>query len=172
MLLPLLVLAFLSIVGGFVDLPRTLGGHLSFSHFLATALPGETAERGSIATEAALQIFTSLVSLAGVYVAYLYYLRSPQRLAALMHGVAAALQRFFLSGWGFDRLYHRLFIRPYVWLALFNRRDFIDGIYNFIAWLTESFHLVLSQTQNGNVRWYVMALAFGAVLTLAIVVFL
>lgn len=171
-LIPLAVLAFFSIAAGFIELPRTLGDKPLFSHFLSATLPVAHEGHGGLASEIILQIVTALVSLGGVYVAYLFYIRHPERTAAFASGSMEKARRFLFSGWGFDALYNTLFIHPYVWLARVNRRDFIDRFWDFVAWFNEGFHLALSFSQTGKVRWYVMVLAFGAALTLAIMVFL
>ena len=45
-------------------------------------------------------------------------------------------------------------------------------MYQGIARLNEILHRLLSLTQTGKVRWYAMGIAFGAVVTIAVVVFL
>ena len=56
-------------------------------------------------------------------------------------------------------------------MARVNRDDFIDLIYGGTAWYSEQAHRLLSFTQSGNVRWYAAMLAFGAVVFIALVVF-
>jgi NADH-quinone oxidoreductase subunit L len=169
--IPLAVLATLSIVGGLIELPANLGGRPVLSGFLASALPPTAAE--AIPAEGWLQAVAGLACIVGVWFAYLYFLRSPMladRLAASAAG--SALRRFWFSGWGFDWAYERLFIRPYVWIARVNKGDFIDAFYAAVAWAGRLAHTLLSQTQTGNVRWYAMGLAIGAVVFIALAVLL
>jgi NADH-quinone oxidoreductase subunit L len=86
--------------------------------------------------------------------------------------VGAALDRFWFAGWGFDWLYKKLFVSPYVWLARVNKDDFIDSIYDGIAKLNEVLYRALSVTESGKVRWYMTGIAFGAIVAIAIAVFL
>jgi NADH-quinone oxidoreductase subunit L len=169
--IPLTVLAGLSIVGGFIELPANLGGRPLFSDFLASALPQAAAE--GIPAEGWFQAVSGLVCIVGIYLAYLFFLRSPAlagRLAA--SAVGSALRRFWLGGWGFDWLYERFFIRPYVWIARINKSDFVDVFYDDIAWLSRLAHMLLAETQTGNVRWYAMGLVIGAVVFIAVAVLL
>ncbi|MCX5655538.1 MAG: NADH-quinone oxidoreductase subunit L [Planctomycetota bacterium] len=169
--IPLAVLAALSIVGGFIELPANLGGRPVFSNFLASALP-EVAP-AAIPADGWLQAVAGLVCITGIYFAYRCFLRSPalaDRLAA--SSVGSAVRRFWFGGWGFDWLYERLFIRPYVWIARVNKGDFIDALCAAVAWAARLSHVVLSQTQTGNVRWYAMGLAIGAVVFIAVAVLL
>jgi NADH-quinone oxidoreductase subunit L len=153
--IPLAVLATLSVVGGFLELPANLGGRPIFSDFLASALPEVAA--AAIPAEGWLQAVAGLVCITGIYFAYLYFLRSPALAGQLAaSSVGSALRRFWFGGWGFDWLYDRLFIRPYVWIARVNKGDFIDAFYAAVAWAARLSHVVLSQTQTGHVRWYAM----------------
>lgn len=171
--LPLIVLAVLSLVGGFVELPHTLGDRPLFSEFMGSALPALDYVRGDPRTELALQIIAAVVSISGIYLAYLFFLRR----RAMAEGFArstlgATLDRFWLGGWGFDWLYHKLFVNPYVWLARANKDDFIDSIYEGIEKINEVLYRALSWTETGKVRWYMAGIAFGAIVAIAIAVFL
>jgi NADH-quinone oxidoreductase subunit L len=82
-----------------------------------------------------------------------------------------ALHRFLKEGWGFDWLYTNAVVRPYVWAARINRNDFLDGWSSGVAQACQTYHRALSVSVNGNVRWYVGAIAVGSVLVLAFVIF-
>jgi NADH-quinone oxidoreductase subunit L len=173
LLIPLVVLAVLSVIGGFVEIPETLGNLPLFSEFMHSALPVAQSMHLSISTELLFQIIATAVSLFGIYLAYLFFLRRPQLAEGLVRtNLGLTLRRFWFSGWGFDWLYDKLLVQPYTYLAQINKNDFIDLMYQGIAWLNQTLHRLLSQTQTGKVRWYAMGIAFGAVVTIAVVVFL
>jgi len=172
MALPMVVLAFLSIVGGFIEIPGTLGNQLHLSRFLSSALPPIDLAKGAESFEAVSQIVASLVSLAGICLAYLLFRRSPNLVASLSAApCASTLGRFWQLGWGFDWLYHNLLVRPVVWAANVNRADFVDLPFQGLAWLGRVSWATLSQTENGRVRFYAMGIAAGAVIAVAIGVF-
>jgi len=171
MLAPLIILAMLSIIGGFVELPETLGNRPLFSDFLQTVFSEKTIEH--VVGEGMLQIIASIVSLAGIFIAYLFFIRSPQyaeRIARVP--ILESIRKFLLAGWDFDAMYDRLFLRPFVWIAKINKRDFIDSGYSGIAALNRMLSTALSKTQTGNIRWYAMGIVVGAVVFLGIVMFL
>lgn len=173
MAIPLVILAILSIIGGFVELPETLGNLPLFSKFMQNVFPGESVEQAGAGTALMLQIIASAASIAGVIIAYVLFIGQPQYAESLSKTSAGStLERFWFSGWGFDRLYDILFVRPFIWLTQINRDDFIDLIYTGIAAINRILHAVLSATQTGNIRWYAMGIAAGAVVFLGIVVFL
>ncbi len=171
MLVPLVVLAVFSIIGGFVELPETLGNVPLFSNFLQPVFNEQPVMHSSAGTELLFQIIASVVSLIGIYSAYRFFLREPKLAENLAQTpTGAALQRFWFSGWGFDRLYEKLLINPFLWMAKINRNDVIDTGYTAVAHLNRMVHGVLSKTQTGSIRWYAMALALGAVVFLGIIV--
>lgn len=171
--IPLVVLAALSVVGGLVELPDTLGNLPLFSEFLEQeALPKPVAAGTSLGSELTLQLISAAASLLGIYLAYLGFLARRAEMAAMARTAwATALERFWFAGWGFDRLYDRLFVRPYKWLAQIDQHDFIDLIYTATAACARSLHDLLSDTQTGLVRSYALGIVIGAVIALAIVVF-
>ena len=77
---------------------------------------------------------------------------------------AMALYRLWRAGWGFDWLYDRLLVRPFLWLARINRADFIDASVDALIWLGVWSHRALSLTQTGQVRWYAACVTAGSIL--------
>ncbi len=145
MLLPLVILAALSLLGGFLQplFPRAVGANVG----------------GGLRS-----LIAPLLSLAGVYMAYVLVFRRQT-------AMASRPWRFLLAGWEFDRLYDLLFVRPFVWLARVNRADVVDRAVSAIAWANRACHVALTMTQTGKLRWYAAGLALGIILALGILVF-
>jgi len=166
---PLVVLAILSLVGGFIELPHNFGHVVLFSDFLAPILPAVEVAAGFTPYEWMVQLLAALLSLGGIYLAWLFYLKKPALLHNLERSPAAMkLHRFWFAGWGFDALYDNLVVRPYVFLANLNKRDVIDGFYTGLARMAEGFHVMLAQTQDGVLRNYVTGIVVGAIMILTI----
>ncbi len=163
--LPLYVLAVLSLVGGFWSGP--------FLSFLSTALPAfEEAEPLPI-TEGASGAVAIGAFVVGVLVAYLFYIwKRSWAEAAAAGGLGRVLHRWWYTDWGMDWLYDRLFVRPVMWAARVNKGDFVDAIYNGLAWLATQAWRLLGGTQTGRVRWYAAGLAGGAAVLVAITLLL
>ncbi|HTF99968.1 MAG TPA: NADH-quinone oxidoreductase subunit L [Nitrospirota bacterium] len=173
MTVPLMLLAGLSIIGGFVELPETLGNLPLFSRFLNPVLPAGPASSPEGVSEFFLQLDASFASLAGIGVAWVLYVLRPAFVVKLTAVPAVeSARKFWLAGGDFDALYNRLFVRPFVRLAEMSKRDFIDSGYTGIADLSSAANHLLSRTQTGNIRWYAMGIALGAAVFLAIVVVL
>ncbi len=173
MSLPLVILGVLSLIAGFVETPETLGHVTIFSNFMNTVMPETVFRPGVVESELTFQILTVVIVLIGVYLAYYFYLKRPAALASLTaNHTAELLKAYWYSGWGFDWLYDRLFIRPYFWIAEVNKRDFIDFFYTGIAKVTAMMNGLFSETQTGRVRNYAAAIAIGAVVFVALVIYL
>jgi len=165
---PLIVLAVLSLVVGFIELPEIMGNVHLFSDLLEPILP-QTLALHEHGTELLFQLLASIISLSGIYIAYLLYLKKPAMANSFNK---SRLNDFFYRGWKFDRLYDILFVKPIVWLSEIDKNDFVDYISRGIGWTTLSLNNVLSLTQNGKLRWYVMGLAFGIVFIFTIMIYL
>ena len=166
--IPLAVLAVLSLAAGFVDASLRAAGPAPFTGFLETALPA-TAGTGA-GGETGLTVLGAVASLLGIAVAYVLFLRRAdvaRRLAETPRG--SAVHRFWFSGWGFDRLYDRLLVRPFVAVARINRDDVIDSFYDGLAALARIFHEGLRLTQTGRLRLYAAVIAAGTVVIIAVV---
>ncbi len=165
-LIPLLVLAVPAALLGYVETPKFLGDIRLFSGLLGTALPGPPAER--LATELFLLIPSDVAGLAGLGLAYLAW----RRLGRTPGVLASAMRGFWQAGWGFDALYDVLLVRPFLRLGRWARGDVVDRFYDLVAAGSRLLHRLLSRWQGGLVRRYVLALALGAAVLLALVVML
>jgi NADH-quinone oxidoreductase subunit L len=166
MYIPCLILGLLSIVGGYVERP--------FSRFLETVLPWNAGDFHAIRiTETASEGIAAIVFLLGTSIAYILFLRKPTYAENLGSSAAGGvLHRFWLSDWGMDWLYDRLFVRPLVWLAQVDKNDFIDAVYAGVAGITEITWSVLRRTETGKLRWYAAGIAAGSIVFIAVVLFL
>ena len=173
--LPLVVLAVLSLVGGFVEFPRLMGNWHIFGNLMRSALPQMEGgrEAGAGSSEMLVALATQAAVLIGIVAAWYLYLRRPGIVKSVAaNPMANAVRAWWFADWGFDWFYDKLFVRPFVWIARINRSDFIDLIYVAIAALNRAFNRALSATQTGQVRWYATCIAGGAIILIAIAVFL
>ena len=94
----------------------------------------------------------------------------PDRLRRIR--LVSNFQNFLFYGWGFDWLYDKIFVRPFVWIARVSKRDFIDVIYGGMAASIRLLYGLLSSTETGRVRLYAGGIAAGAIVLIAVVVLL
>jgi NADH-quinone oxidoreductase subunit L len=167
MTVPLIILAVLSLVGGFVELPASIGNIHLFSNLVDNTLPLAATKPGAYG-ELLFQALSAIIALSGMYFAYLIYFKNQSLSEPYSH---SGINKFFEKGWGFDKLYDTLFVKPIVWLSLIDKNDFFD-LWNIgLSRLTLLFNRLLSITQNGKVRWYLLSFTIGIAIILTYMLF-
>jgi NADH-quinone oxidoreductase subunit L len=162
MTVPLIILAVLSVVGGFVEIPESIGNFHLFSNLVDNTLPSVVV-RETGHSEILFMSFSSIIVLAGMYLAYIVYFRKSGLSESFNH---SRINKFFEKGWGFDRLYDTLFVKPVVWLSEMDKNDIFDWLNIGISRLALLTNNILSITQTGKLRWYLMSFTIGIVLIL------
>ena len=166
---PLVVLAVLSVAGGFVWLPEWMGGWDPFARFVETAVPLFPTSGWSFGLGEATLV--EVVSLLGIFVAYLFWLSWRDLADALaVRPVPHALERYWRAGWGFDWLYEHAFVIPVKWFARVARNDLVEPVVTGIARANLVAWRVLSASQTGLLRLYIGVAGVGLVIILAFVV--
>jgi len=172
MTIPLIILAFFSVFAGFIELPHNFGHFRPFSNLLQQILP-ETVLKTTLNSELLFQLLAFLATFGGIYLAYVFYYKQPQRIEKLRQSkLVKNLYIFWFSGWGFDQFYQVLVVKPIVFIASINKNDVVDKIYQGIELVTERLYRFLSFTQSGSLRWYIMGLVVGAIIILSIQIML
>ncbi|MFM1897283.1 MAG: NADH-quinone oxidoreductase subunit [Pseudomonadota bacterium] len=160
MTLPLVLLMIGALTAGYIHIPVDA----VFAH-------GEVHEEHHVST--LIHGLMILVPLLGIGVAYLCFLARRIDVAKLTAGgIGAALHRFWFSGWGMDRLYDRVFVRPFLALARINHRDLVDQFYGAVVEIVATGNRLLVRTQTGQLRWYAVSVAGGLVIIIALGVLL
>ena len=172
MTIPLLVLAFFSVLAGFIELPHNFGHLTLFSDFLNPVLP-ETRMGNESQPEWIFQLLAAAATFGGIYISYLFYFKKPALIANLKQSSwAIGLYQFLFSGWGFDLLYNALFVIPITYISNINKNDVVDQLYKGISFISFKLNKSLSYTQSGSLRWYAMGLLLGAIIILTIQILL
>jgi NADH-quinone oxidoreductase subunit L len=167
---PVVLLSVLSIIGGFVNIPATLGNVPAFTNLLHSALPDVIETHTAGLSEGLSEGIAAIAFALGLAIAYTLFLRRRGIVEAMASsGVGQALHQFWFADWGMDWLYDRIFVRPVMWAARVDKNDFIDSFYDGLARLSEFSWSALSATENGEVRWYAAGITAGTVVFVAIV---
>jgi NADH-quinone oxidoreductase subunit L len=190
MTIPLMVLAFLSIFGGWLAAPHLVGGTDYFQKFLEpvfsayapqpmTELAAEQSG-GNPALELwhALSGWPVIVALLGLLLAWWLYIKNsnaPRRLAERLHGLyLLVFHKYYV-----DEIYAALIVRPLLWIStkvLWQGVDLglIDGVVNGSARMARASGARLREMQSGNTRsyasWVLVGVLGFSVLLLALYV--
>jgi NADH-quinone oxidoreductase subunit L len=179
MTLPLVVLAFLSAVGGFLGLPEVLGESW-IHHYLVEEGAGPVAEpthelHVAHATEWGLLGLGALVAVAGLLLAWMRWGRRGLEADARLRRRLGALYGLFARKYYVDELYEGAVVRPVVEgarrvLAPFDLKA-VDGAVNGLARLFRDAALGLRGIQTGVVQTYALYLVLGVVAVIALLLF-
>jgi NADH-quinone oxidoreductase subunit L len=174
MLVPLMILALLSIVGGLVSIGNR------FEHFLSPVFGSGVAEAAgeaaSSGTEHVLMAISIAVALLGFIAAYILYISKPY----LPQKIAAALGGFYnavLNKYYVDELYAKLFVKPLVdastsilWQGV--DRKMIDDNVNNAADGARHVSDEVRHMQSGNLRSYAGWIAAGSAAVIAYMIWM
>lgn len=182
MTVPLIILAVLSVIGGYMGLPefmgKVIGVHDSnmFEKFLASSvLVEEIKHLGDHAFgHWTLVVFSIIAAFLGIILAFYVYVINPSIPGSLAKSPAISfLYRGSYAKWFVDEIYHVLFVRTFVSLstiaALFDVKV-IDGAVNGIATGIREVAAILRNAQTGILRFYAALMAIGAMAILIYVV--
>ncbi len=167
---PLLVLAAFSIVAGWVGLPEGWLWGDAFARFLDPVI-GHPQFAGGEAPVLALSAIATVVALAGIVVAWIFYLRLPglpMLLAFKLRGLYTMMSRKYYV----DEIYNGLLSQPLFWLSanVFHRGvdvALIDGLVDGTGLTVEGSGEGLRQAETGNVQHYAFAYLIGAIAIVA-----
>jgi NADH-quinone oxidoreductase subunit L len=168
MTVPLLILAVLSIVAGFIEWPHNLIHLTLFSDLVQQVLPG-TSVRSGLPAELTAQIVATAATLGGIYTGYVLYYRKTSVIEGWKGSpVMMGVRQFLYKGWAFDDLYHALFVRPFLYLTRINKSDILDRAYTGIAAGSRQLNRWFSLSQNGSARWYIAGVLIGVLFILTL----
>ncbi|HSB93322.1 MAG TPA: NADH-quinone oxidoreductase subunit L [Flavitalea sp.] len=171
-ILPLVILAILSVTAGFIEWPHNLLHLTLFSDLVQQVLPGTTL-KADIPAELLMQGIAAIVTLLGIYTGYALYKPNSAFVQEMKQSTFVMnLRNFFYKGWAFDDLYHAVFVRPFLFITQVNKADVFDGLNKTLAGGSRQLNRWLSVSQNGSLRWYVAGVLIGVIVVLTLQLFL
>ena len=172
---PMVILAFLSVVSGWVGIPEGFGIPVRdyFAEFVA---PSEFA-RETLGLEPhpfslIMAAISVLAALFGIALAYALYVQRPERAGALSRRFSG-LYTFLDKGWYFDALYGATFVRGAMYVGRlareFDRQILVGGLTGGVGRLVSGFGEFLRRLQTGGVQNYALFILLS-VLIIGIIV--
>ncbi len=181
MTIPLILLAIPAALIGFIGFPPengwlhrflepvfTVGGAHESAIASLNAIEGATGHHVSLATTLTLGGISTLIAIAGIWIAYMAYIKrapafDPNAWATRFGGLYTLVSR----KWMVDELYETVIIHPLYMISVFFWRivdaGIIDGAVNGVAGIVGFTSGRLRRVQTGFVANYALAIALGAV---------
>ena len=179
MLFPLVVLAVLSFVGGWVGVPQAIRGHNEIEHFLAPVFSSveQTAivETANFTLERGLAFVSIFTAALGFFVAFYFYVLKPgtsKALTAKLKPVHSLLENKFYI----DEIYATFIVAPIMMVSRLMLAGLVDkGVVNGVPAATSAgvrgLGSLTRRMQSGNIRSYAGWLALGAAAVVLFMIF-
>ncbi len=169
MTIPLIILAVLSIVGGYVGVPEALGGHHELALYLTPVV--KSAEHHlTHGTEYTLMVVSTFLVLISILFSWLKFRN--YKIEADAKGFGKILQ----NKWYVDDIYQLLIVRPLQNVAGFLNKivesKIIDGAVNGVGKLINYGSRQMRWLQSGQVGAYVLLMVIGMLILFFIQLFL
>jgi NADH-quinone oxidoreductase subunit L len=169
--IPLIVLAFLAVVAGFLGIPEAIAPNAHWlAKYLSPVLGGEGAGGHEVShgTEIGLMVLSSVLALAVSLGAWFRFKSKPELNEATGFGKVLA------NKWYVDELYNALIVKPLdllerllVWIE----KNIIDAIVNGVGRLVHYGSRQLRLIQSGQVGGYVLLMVVGIIVLFLVELF-
>lgn len=163
---PLIILAILSVVGGFIGVPEVLHGSHQLKTFLSTSITTEKAHPLTHESEWVLMGASVAIAALAILVAVNKFGKKPEL------NEAEGFGKVLSNKWYVDELYDKLIVNPILAIANFSKNTIeklgIDGLVNGIGKFVQYSSRQMRLLQNGQIGNYVlfMVLAFIIIILL------
>ncbi len=160
MTIPLIVLALLSVIGGFVGVPEILGGHHSLHNFLSSVLTTEVAHESAKNTEYLLMGISVAVAAIAIIFAINKFSKKPELEDATGFG------KLLENKWYVDELYDSIIVKPNTAKGKFLKNIFekniidaaVNGVGRMINYSSRQLRLIQSGLVSGYILFMVLAI--------------
>lgn len=170
MTIPLIILAVLSVVGGWIGIPEALGGNNFVVSFLAPVISAPSAPHEiAHSTEYILMAISTLAVVAMIGIAFVFFVKkgdvpsSDEKSYSPTHKLL--YQKYYI-----DEIYNALFVRPILWLSgrvykLFEIK-ILDAFVNSWGKGVKQSGSGLRLLQNGSISYYIFVMVLGIIILL------
>jgi NADH-quinone oxidoreductase subunit L len=179
-LVPIMILGVLALAGGWIGIPKALGGGDQFAHFLDPVLHVASAPASSPASsndsqEFWFSVISVVMALIGWFFADLLYRRKPGMAEQLVER-AGGVYSLLVNKYWIDQIYTGLIVAPLLFLSRYLLwgavdRGVINGGGGLAAGSVRGLGALVQRVQSGNIRSYAGWLAVGAAALLLITYF-
>jgi NADH-quinone oxidoreductase subunit L len=170
MTLPLIVLAFLSIIGGFVGVPEVfMHGGERLADYLSPVIRPVTEHGVSHSTEMLLMALTTIIAIVAIVIAWMRYRTYKEE-------QSSAFGKVLENKWYVDELYDSIVVRPVNKLGVFANKYFeksgIDALVNGVGRMVNYGGRQMRWLQSGQVGSYILLMVISMLMFFVLQFFL
>jgi NADH-quinone oxidoreductase subunit L len=170
MTLPLIVLAFLAIIGGFVGVPEVfMHGGERLADYLSPVIRPVTEQGVSHSTEMLLMALTTIIAIVAIVIAWMRY-------RSYREEQPSAFGKVLENKWYVDELYDSIVVRPVNKLGVFANKYFeksgIDALVNGVGRMVNYGGRQMRWLQSGQVGSYILLMVISMLMFFVLQFFL
>jgi len=175
MTIPLMILAFLSLFGGFINIPSLFGGNNAFANFLSTSVQTSISESTvSHSLEFILIGITLAVMAILIFITYRIYVKKNELPEA--EEDMKFVKKLIFKKYYIDELYNKIFVNPFtklsekilVWIEAKVIDGIIEGVGKLVLWSGSA----MKHLQKGSISYYLFFMVVGIMFLLMLNVYL
>ena len=170
---PLIILAILSVIGGWIGIPAAMHGHNEIAHFLSPIFGAGEGE-GSSSLALGLALVSTLVAAAGWLTAHVMYFAKPElsaKMAKSLHGIYVVLLNKYKVDEGYGLLVGLLLLISRYLLKGLIDTGIVDSTGYVGGYAAQGLGALVARIQSGNIRSYAGWLSLGAAVLLVVTYF-
>jgi NADH-quinone oxidoreductase subunit L len=173
MTLPLIVLAVLSVVGGFTGVPEALMGANRLHEFLAPVFEPSTKllEAAPLEHTTEYALMGTVIGLTLVMITIAWIMYAKNNTVPVAEGKESGVQKLVYNKYYIDELYNAIIVKPLYWLSdkleIFIERSGIDRIVNAFGDVVIGGSKVTRLLQTGNIGFYIFVMVISIIVLLA-----
>ena len=194
MWIPLIALAFFSVVAGWINVPEALRetfvglGPLTSewlhhwlepiteqAHHIQELNLGEVAEQAPFGGGEVVWALASTTLALATVLASFQFLRRKNVKVATEDTELSGFSKVLYNKWYVDEIYDRLIVQPLIQSSRFCWKVIdarvIDGVVNGVGWAARGLGFIVSMFQTGTVNMYAFVLTIGALIILGVSIF-
>jgi NADH-quinone oxidoreductase subunit L len=162
--LPLIVLAIMSVIGGYIQFPHLFGGHDHLNEFLAAAHVPAVVHEGADAATMEYTLLGGTVVLLAVVIA----LTAKMFAVKSFGGEYTGFKKVLANKWYVDELYENVIVKPIAGLSRLIEKyaeklgidGAVNGVGKTVRWGGDRLRLL----QSGQVGFYIFIMVLGIVI--------
>lgn len=179
MTIPLIILAILSVVGGYIGIPHVLGHPLHLPNILEEwfhgkilPIPGMAA--ANVIEEILLMLVSVSVAGASATLAYIFYVKDPSKPQMVVSKIKK-LYEVVSNKYFVDEIYQKFILNPTVSLSralwLYMDVEFIDKATYKVSGFVQDSAEGLKSLQTGNLQRYALYIVIGFIAMISVILF-
>ncbi|CAJ0992053.1 NADH-quinone oxidoreductase subunit L [Pantoea sp. Nvir] len=120
-----------------------------------------------------LEIASGMMAVFGILISAVLWLGKRELVSRISTSATGRLfSTWWFAAWGFDWLYDKVFVKPYLGIAWLLQHDPLNAVMNLPTLVLRIANKGLVVTENGYLRWYIASMSIGAVMILTLILLL